>query len=245
MSTEKGALYLIPTPLGDVSIDQVIPAYNLEIIYRLDVFIVEELRTARRFLKKCGYKKDFDSVTFYTLNEHTQDVEMTGFLDKAMQGTPIGLLSEAGCPAVADPGTSVVNHAHQKGIRVIPLTGPSSIILSLMASGLNGQQFTFHGYLPVKSQDRKQKIKELERSAQRIPLDKSVQWLPHTHIFIEAPYRNKQMIDSLLETCNPNTLLCIASNITMPDESIKTKRIGDWKKNKPDPGKNPTVYLLS
>lgn len=236
MATEKGSLYLIPTPLGDVPIDQVIPAYNLEIIYRIDVFIVEELRTARRFLKKCGYKKDFDNVTFHTLNEHTQDVEMTGFLDAAMQGKPIGLLSEAGCPAVADPGTSVVNHAHQKGIRVIPLTGPSSILLSLMASGLNGQQFTFHGYLPVKSNERKQKIKELDRSVQRIP---------HTHIFIEAPYRNKQMIDSLLETCNPNTLLCIASNITLPDESIKTKTIGDWRKNKPDPGKNPTVYLLS
>ncbi len=245
MAIEKGSLYLIPTPLGEVPVDQVIPAYNLEIIYRIDVFIVEELRTARRFLKRCGYKKDFDSVTFYTLNEHTQDVEMTGFLDKAMQGTPIGLLSEAGCPTVADPGTSVVTHAHQKGIRVIPLTGPSSILLSLMASGLNGQQFTFHGYLPVKSQERKQKIKELDRSAQRVPFDKSAQRLPHTHIFIEAPYRNKQMIDSLLETCSANTLLCIASNITMPDESIKTKSISDWKKNKPDPGKNPTVYLLS
>ncbi|MFA6949108.1 MAG: SAM-dependent methyltransferase [Lentimicrobiaceae bacterium] len=236
MTTKKGTLFLIPTPLGEINIEQVIPIYNIQLIMELDVFIVEELRTARRFLKKCGYNKDFDSVIFYLLNEHTHDDEIISYLDQALEGKSIGLLSEAGCPAIADPGASVVKLAHEMNIRVVPLTGPSSLILSLMASGFNGQQFTFHGYLPVKSPERKSKIKELDRLTQK---------QSHTHIFIEAPYRNKQMIDSLLETCSENTMLCIASNITMPDESILTKSIAEWRKAKPDPGKKPTVFLLS
>lgn len=236
MSTKKGTLFLIPTPLGEINIEQVIPIYNIQLIMELDVFIVEELRTARRFLKKCGYNKDLNSVIFYLLNEHTHDDEIMSYLDQALEGKSIGLLSEAGCPAIADPGASVVKLAHEMNIRVVPLTGPSSLILSLMASGFNGQQFTFHGYLPVKSPERKSKIKELDRLTQK---------QSHTHIFIEAPYRNKQMIDSLLETCSDNTMLCIASNITMPDESILTKSIAEWRKAKPDPGKKPTVFLLS
>lgn len=235
MTTKKGTLFLIPTPLGEINIDQVIPIYNIQLIMELDVFIIEELRTARRFLKKCGYNKDFNSVIFHLLNEHTHDDEIMSYLDQALEGKSIGLLSEAGCPAIADPGASVVKLAHEMNIRVVPLTGPSSLILSLMASGFNGQQFTFHGYLPVKSPERKSKIKELVRLTQK---------QSQTQIFIEAPYRNKQMIDSLLETCSENTMLCIASNITMPNESILTKSIAEWRKAKPDPGKKPTVFLL-
>lgn len=235
MTSQKGTLYLIPTPLGDVEITQVIPVYNLGIIMELSVFVVEELRTARRFLRKLGYKKDFEEVQFFLLNEHTQPDELLEFLDHSLNGLPMGLLSEAGCPAVADPGASLVNLAHQKGIKVIPLTGPSSIILALMASGLNGQQFTFHGYLPVKPPERKQRIKELDRMVHK---------QSHTQIFIEAPYRNKSMIDSLLETCSDDTLLCIAVNITMPDESIITRTIREWRKNITDPSKKPTVFLI-
>lgn len=235
MHSEKGKLYLIPTPLGENDPNQSLPAFNNTIIENIDVFIVEELRTARRFLRKIGYKKDFESVVFHLLNEHTQAEEITSFLDEAITGKDIGLLSEAGCPAVADPGSNVVALAHSKGVRVIPLSGPSSIILALMSSGLNGQKFTFHGYLPVKPIERKQKIKELDRFAQRHN---------EAHIFIEAPYRNKQMVDSLLETCSDHTLLCIATNLTLPNESVKTRSIVEWRKIKPDPGKNPTVFLL-
>lgn len=235
MIANKGVLYLIPTPLGEGEIERVIPAYNIQLIMEIDTFVVEELKTARRFLRKCGYKKDFDTVTFHILNEHTPDEESGSFLNHAKSGGMVGLLSEVGCPAVADPGSIVVKLAHESGIRVIPLTGPSSIMMALMASGFNGQQFTFHGYLPVKPPERKAKIKELDRLLQK---------QSHTHIFIEAPYRNKQMIDALLETCSPSALLCIASNITMPDEFIQTKTIGQWRKIKPDPGKVPTVFLL-
>lgn len=235
MQPEKGTLYLIPTPLGENDPTQTLPGYNNTILEHIEVFIVEELRTARRFLRKAGYKKDFETVIFHVLNEHTQADEIASFLDEILKGKNIGLLSEAGCPAVADPGSSVVALAHSKGVRVIPLAGPSSIILALMSSGLNGQKFTFHGYLPVKPAERKQKIKELDRLSQRHN---------EAQIFIEAPYRNKQMIESLLETCSDHTLLCIATNLTMPDESVKTKSIVEWRKINPDPGKKPTVYVL-
>lgn len=231
----QGTLFLIPTPLGDNDYKNVIPEYNINIIHGIEIFIVEEIRTARRFLRKVGYTKNFEEVIFLILNEHTQAGEISDYLNEIPKGKNIGLLSEAGCPAVADPGSQVVAMAHEKNIRVIPLTGPSSIILSIMASGLDGQHFTFHGYLPVKQNERIQKIKELDRSLR----NKS-----HTHIFIEAPYRNKQIIESLLSTCSDSTRLCIASNITMNDENIVTKTISDWKRIKPDPGKKPTVYLL-
>lgn len=235
MTIAKGTLYLIPTPLGETDHGHSLPAYNEQIIHSLDVFIVEELKTARRFLRKAGYKKDFETTTFHVLNEHTPFTEVSGFLQEAFDGKNIGLLSEAGCPAVADPGAIVVKLAHERSVKVVPLTGPSSIILSLMASGLNGQSFTFHGYLPVKPLERKARIKELDRIAQRHS---------QTQIFIEAPYRNKQMIEALLESCNDQTLLCIASNLTMPDEYIATKTVGEWRKIKPDPEKRPTVFLL-
>lgn len=235
MTQFKGNLYLIPTPLGEIDHGHALPPYNSQIINLLDCFIVEELRTARRFLRKNGYKRDFETVTFHVLNEHTRIEDTSEFLVQADEGRNIGLLSEAGCPAVADPGSLVVKIAHDKGIKVVPLTGPSSIILSLMASGLNGQFFTFHGYLPVKPPERKLKLKELDRFASRHL---------NTQIFIEAPYRNRQMIDAILETCSDQTLLCIASNVTMIDEFIVTKTIREWRRIKPDPGKRPTVFLL-
>lgn len=235
MTSLKGTIFLIPTPLGEIDHGNSLPAYNEHIISTLDIFIVEEIRTARRFLRKAKYKKDFETVVFHLLNEHTKFEDLSGFLHDAEEGKSIGLLSEAGCPAVADPGAMIVKLAHEKSLKVVPLTGPSSIILSLMASGLNGQSFTFHGYLPIKPMERKTKIKELDRIVQRHS---------QTQIFIEAPYRNKQIIESLLENCSDQTLLCIASNITLPDESISTRTIREWRKIKPDPGKRPTVYLL-
>lgn len=233
----RGTLYLIPTPLGDQDRNVSIPDYNLEIIMSLDIFIVEELRTARRFLRKFGYKKDFDTVTFYVLNEHTPFEEMLSFRDPLKEGKSIGLLSEAGCPNIADPGEQLIYQSHVMGARVIPLTGPSSIIMSLMASGLTGQQFTFHGYLPVKPDERSQKIKEIDRLISK--------GHNHTHIFIEAPYRNRQLLEALLQHLSEDTLLCVAANITMHDESINTMRVGEWKKRKSEPGKVPTVFLVS
>lgn len=235
MDTQKGTLYLLPTPLGDISPEQTLPSHNFEVISKLSVFIVEELRTARRFLRSYGYKKNFDEVTFYVLNEHTPFEELSSFLVDAEKGFSIGLLSEAGVPAVADPGSLVIRLAHQKKIKVVPLIGPSSIIMALMASGMNGQQFTFHGYLPVKPNERKQKLREIEKQTNK---------QPHTHIFIEAPYRNKQMLDSILEVCHEDTLLCIATNISLPKESILTMSIREWRRINPDPGKNPTVFLI-
>ncbi|HLN52612.1 MAG TPA: SAM-dependent methyltransferase [Lentimicrobium sp.] len=235
MSAHKGILYLIPTPLGDVKPEIVLPASNFSIISNINVFIVEELRTARRFLRNYGYNKNFDEVTFHILNEHTHSEETAGFLNEADKGISIGLLSEAGVPAIADPGAVIVRLAHEKNIKVVPLIGPSSILLALMASGLNGQEFTFHGYLPVKPNERKQWLRDLNKRL----LKQS-----HTHIFIEAPYRNKQIIDSILETISEDTLLCIATNVSLPEESILTKSIREWKRIKPDPGKNPTVFLL-
>lgn len=233
---KTGTLFLIPSTLGETDPDKVLPAYNLQLMKQLDVFIVEELRTARRFLRKCGYAKDFDQVVFHLLNEHTPDHELLSFLEQVKAGSDTGLLSEAGCPAVADPGSAVVKLAQQMNIRVVPLSGPSSIILSLMASGFNGQQFTFHGYLPVKEHDRIRKIKELEKD-----LFKTGQ----THIFIEAPYRNRHMIESILSSCSNEVMLCIASNLSLSDESVRTASVAEWKKINPDPGKKPTVFLLS
>lgn len=236
MKTQKGTLFLIPSTLGDSEPGRVIPEFNIGLLQQIDVYIVEELRTARRFLRKCGYKKDFESTTFHLLNEHTPDDELHMMLDEAMNGKDTGLLSEAGCPAVADPGSLAVRLAHEQGIRVVPLAGPSSIIMALMASGFNGQHFTFHGYLPVKEGERIKKIKDLERDLYHTD---------QTHIFIEAPYRNKQMIASILSACSDGTMLCIASNLSLSDESVHSAPVSYWKKANPDPGKKPTVFLLS
>ncbi|MCD6660443.1 MAG: SAM-dependent methyltransferase [Lentimicrobium sp.] len=234
--TNLGKLYLLPGTLGDSAPDLVLPEHNLQIIRRLNCFVVEELKTARRFLRKCGFTTDFEEVTFNILNEHTSPEEVPEFLSGAFEGTDIGLLSEAGCPAVADPGSGLVRAAHEKGIRVIPLSGPSSIILALMASGFNGQQFAFHGYLPVKEPERIKKIRDIEREVYKCG---------QTQIFIEAPYRNRQMIDSIIKTCSAGTMLSIAVNLTQEDEEIITDSVVNWKKRNYDPGKRPAVFIIS
>jgi 16S rRNA (cytidine1402-2'-O)-methyltransferase len=231
----KGNLYLIPTPLGDTGFEAGIPLFNLEILLQINTFIVEEFRTARRFLRKAGYTKDFESVNFYLLNEHTPDNEAIPMLEKAIVGENIGLLSEAGLPCIADPGNIVVRLAHRKGIRVIPLTGPSSIMLALMASGMNGQNFVFHGYLPVKPDERTRALRELEQATTKGN---------QTQIFIETPYRNIAMLESIIKTCHSSLMLCIAADLTLETEWIRSMTAQEWKKEKPDLHKRPAVFLL-
>jgi 16S rRNA (cytidine1402-2'-O)-methyltransferase len=231
----KGNLYLIPTPLGETGFEPAMLAHNLEILYKIDTFIVEELRTARRFLRKAGYDKDFETVTFYLLNEHTPDGEASVMLEKSISGKHIGLLSEAGLPCIADPGNIVVRLAHRNGIRVIPLIGPSSIMLALMASGLNGQNFVFHGYLPVKPDERTKALRELEHASSKGN---------QTQIFIETPYRNLQLLESIVKTCHPTLTLCIAVDLTLETEWIRSMPLSEWKRLKPELHKRPAVFLL-
>ncbi len=227
-------LYLIPTVIGDVPWQQVLPPANIDVVASIRTFIVEDVRTARRFLRKFGYTANFDEVTFLELNQHSKPEEISTYLNSIKQGS-IGLLSEAGVPCVADPGAVIVKMAHEKNIEVVPLVGPSSILMGLMASGFNGQNFAFIGYLPIDKHERSKKIKELET------------WIyknSQTQIFIETPYRNNALLDALFETCNPQTKLCIAANISMENQFIKTKSIADWKKSKPDLSKQNTVFLI-
>lgn len=230
-----GKLYLIPTPISDTDYLKVLPQGVIDIIFTLDEFIVEELRTARRFLKKIGYAKDFEEVTFHLLNEHTKVEETNHFLDHVLQGKNMGLLSEAGCPCIADPGNVIVRLAHEKKIQVVPLTGPSSILLSLIASGFNGQNFAFTGYLPIEKNARIKRIRDLERLALSTN---------QTQIFMEAPYRNIQLLQDIIKTCREDTMLCIATEITSPTESIISKPIYEWKNKTPDINKKNTVFLI-
>lgn len=231
------ALYLIPVPLGETPVGQVLPAYNAEIIRNISVFIVENVRSARRFLKKTDKNINIDDIEFYELNEHTNKNSIGNYLDPILkEGKPMGIISEAGCPAVADPGADIVALAQKKNIRIIPLVGPSSILMSVMASGFSGQSFAFNGYLPAKPQERAQKLKQLEQRCYKEN---------QTQLFIETPYRNAQMIESILKTCRPETKLCIASGITCPEEYIKTKSVAEWKKLPlPELGKIPAVFLI-
>lgn len=231
----KGNLYLIPTLLGNTSPETVLPASVFDIIKRLSHYIVEDIRTARRFLKKTGVSVPIDDIEFYELNKYTDDKDLKGFLDAANAGFDTGLLSEAGVPCVADPGSKITSIAHSSGIKVIPLTGPSSIILALMASGLNGQTFTFHGYLPVKKHERSHRLKKIEHESAT---------KKQSQIFMETPYRNSQMIDTLTEICRPSTKLCIACDITLESEFILTCSIAEWKKNKPDINKRPAIFII-
>ncbi|MDD3488991.1 MAG: SAM-dependent methyltransferase [Paludibacter sp.] len=228
-------LYLIPTTLGETDLDRILPAYNNEIVNRLDFFIVEDVRTARRFLKKINPATDIDSKTFYVLNQHTRPEEIAGFLKPLSEGREVGVISEAGCPAIADPGADVVAIAQEKGFKVVPLVGPSSILLALMASGFNGQSFAFNGYLPVQLADRTKAIKRLENRAHS---EKQSQ------IFIETPYRNMKMLQDVISVCQPTTRLCIAADITLETEFIRTKTIRDWKKQLPDLNKRPCIFIL-
>ncbi|MCK5136967.1 MAG: SAM-dependent methyltransferase [Bacteroidales bacterium] len=231
----KGVLYLVPNTLGNPDTTCTIPAGVTEKVRGIRVYIVENLRNARRYLKKLDREIDIDQLVFHELNEHTSSEEIPTFLREAMQGSDTAIISEAGVPGVADPGAVVVRLAHELGIRVVPLTGPSSILLSLMGSGLNGQMFTFHGYLPVKRPERIRKIRELEQEIRR---------KGETQIFMEAPYRNDALLTDILETCDPATLLCIAADITLDSEFIHTRRVKEWKKKKPALHKRPVIFLL-
>ena len=235
MKTDYGKLYLIPTPLGDYAPSQVLPAPVFEIIYELKTFVVEEVRTARRFLSAAGLKGQIEGLDFHELNEHTNPAEVDKLKALFANGNNVGLLSEAGLPAVADPGTLLVDLCHREGIEVIPLVGPSSLMLALMASGLNGQSFAFNGYLPVKPEQRKTALRNLEKKSSQ---------LRQSQIFIETPYRNDAMFSDLLQSCRPSTRICIAADITMPDEFIRTKTVAEWKKENPIIGKRPCVFLM-
>jgi len=230
-----GSLFLIPATLGDTAISKVLPDDNTTVILSIKYFIVENLRTARRFLKKVDPGMDMNALTFYTLNKHTSKESIASFLNPVEEGHSVGIISEAGCPAIADPGAEVVAIAQRKSIRVIPLVGPSSILLALMASGFNGQNFAFHGYLPI---DNEQLIKTLKMIEQRIYSENQ------TQLFIETPYRNNKILDDILKTCKSSTKLCIAVDITLDSESIQTFSVSDWKKRKPDLSKRPCIFAL-
>ena len=228
-------LYLIPNLLSDSPWQKVLPAYNAGIIREITLFIVEDIRNARRFLKKVSPEVDIDSLTFLELNKYTGETEKNTYLEKITGDCKAGIISEAGCPGVADPGADIVRLAHRRGIEVIPLVGPSSILLALMASGMNGQNFAFSGYLPVKKPDRLKRIQQLENLALRNR---------QSQIFMETPYRNNHLLNDLLSTCQPGTSLCIAANITAEDEQIRTQTIAEWKKNKPALDKVPVIFIL-
>ncbi len=229
-------LYLVPNVISDGKVEDFIPGGVLETIRKLRFFIVEDVRTARRYLRKAGFTADFDSeVKFFILNKHTDTSEIPSFLEPAMHGKDMGIISESGAPCVADPGNAVVEIAHEANIKVVPLTGPSSILLSLMASGFNGQNFAFTGYLPIKEHDKIKRLKELEN---KIIQDNQ------TQIFIEAPYRNQKLMESILKNCKANLKLCIARDIGGSKELIQTKSLAGWKKSKPDINKVNTIFLL-
>lgn len=235
MKLEK-ALYLIPVELSLAPVSDQIPSGNLEIVRELRHLIVENVRTARRFLRRWDPAFDIDRVTFYELNGHTPREAVWGYLDALRSGEPVGVMSEAGCPAIADPGADVVAIAQREGMRVIPMVGPSSILMSLMASGFNGQGFAFNGYLPIGEAERRQAIRELENIAQK---------KGQTQIFIETPYRNNRMIKFLASALKPDTLLCVACDITDPQkETIITKKAADWKSFREDYDKRPAIFLI-
>ncbi len=231
----KGKLYLIPTTMGDSEINKVLPTFNSELINNINYYIVENIRTARRFLSKSKIKNSIDDLEFFLLNKHTKYNELSSFLKPIYEGNDIGIMSEAGCPGIADPGSDIVKIAHEKNIDVIPLVGPSSILMALMASGMNGQNFAFKGYLPIDKNDR---IKQLKND--EILSEKENQ----TQIYIETPYRNIQLITSIIKTLKASTRLCIATDISLNTEYIKTKTVKEWSRNVPNINKRPTIFLF-
>lgn len=231
----NGKLYLIPTTLGESPINKVIPGFVIDIINQTKHYIVEDVKTARRYLIKAGIKTKIDDLTFFVLNKHSSPQEYESYLKPISVGFHVGIISEAGAPGVADPGADIVKIAHEKNIEVVPLVGPSSILLSVMASGLNGQNFAFNGYLPIQKSDRVKTLKDLEK---RSYIEKQ------TQLFIETPYRNNHLIEDILTTCQPETMLCIAADITLETEFIKTKPIKEWKKQVPDLNKRPAIFLI-
>lgn len=228
-------LFLVPNVLSDGDWQNVLPARIFPVLTQTRYFIVENIRTARRFLKQVNQQIDIDELTFFELNKYTASEALPAFLKPLETGENVAVISEAGCPGIADPGAEVVKLAHQNGFKVVPLVGPSSIVLALMASGLNGQSFTFNGYLPVKGNERSRAIAILEKLAQKNG---------QTQIFIETPYRNNQLINDLLKTCSPSTLLCIAANLTGENEFMATKSVAQWKGKVPDLHKQPAIFLI-
>lgn len=228
------SLILFPVGIGNADLTVALPSHNTQLLNTCHTFIVEELRTARRFLKQAGYVHSIDSATFLILNEHTQDTEIANYLDSINSGN-IGLLSEAGLPCIADPGAKIVRMAQQKGIGVVPLVGPSSLMMALMASGFNGQNFSFVGYLPIDKNERVKAIRKLEERSMKEN---------QTQIFIEAPYRNNQMLETLINTCRDNTMICVACDISLDTQYIKTLSVKKWRNNIPNLHKRNTVFLI-
>lgn len=230
-----GTLYLIPSTLGDSVPALTIPAGTINIANGLKHFAVEEVRTARRFLSACGLKGKIDDLVFYEINEHTSPDTIEQYVSVLKSGNDMGLISEAGLPAVADPGAFLVQLAHKEDIKVVPLSGPSSLLLALMASGMNGQCFAFNGYLPVKSDERRSRIKDLERISSKFS---------QSEIIIETPYRNDRLLSDMLEVCNPQTRICIAADITLASELIKTRTVSEWRQHPLQIGKRPCVFII-
>ncbi|MBX3650758.1 MAG: SAM-dependent methyltransferase [Burkholderiales bacterium] len=230
-----GTLYLLPTGLGASSLPDVLPLHVLSIAGRLARFIAENPKSARAFLKQAGYPRPLSEAVITTLDKNTPAEAIPGLLEPLLQGCDVGLLSEAGCPAIADPGALLVRAAHRAGIIVMPLVGPSSILLALMASGLNGQRFAFHGYLPVENAARAGRLRELERRSRQDDA---------TQVFIETPYRNDAMLQALLDSCAPDTLLCVATDLTQPSGQVRTQRIADWRRKPPSIDRRPSVFLV-
>ena len=231
----KGKLYLIPTTLGDSAPLEVLPISVKKVIELVDDYIVENEKSARHFIKKVSSSKSQPSLNINVLNKFTQESELPGFLNACEQGKPVGLLSEAGCPGIADPGADIVKIAHKRNIKVVPLVGPSSILLAMMASGMNGQKFSFNGYLPIDKSERKKALKDLERES----FSKN-----SSQIFIETPYRNNKMLEEMCGALSPDTNVCVASDITLPSEYIKTQTIKEWKHTNIDLHKRPTIFII-
>lgn len=235
-SKPESALYLIPVTLGDTPHENVLPSYNAQVVSGIRHFVVEEIRTARRFLRRMDREFPIDECTFFEMGKHADSSRFAEYLAPISKGHSVGVISEAGCPAVADPGADVVSIAQKRNVRVVPLVGPSSMILAVMASGLGGQSFAFNGYLPVQDGDRAKRLKQLESRA----------WAEgQTQLFIETPYRNRKMFDTMCATLRPDTRMCIAAGITTSDEWIRTQTIRDWKRTgMPDLGKVPAIFLI-
>lgn len=235
MNPETGKLYLIPCPLGDTPPLEVLPLSVRKAVEEIDYYIVEHEKDARRFIKNLVPKKSQPNLDIQTINKFTDPSEIPSMLHPCFKGNHIGIISDAGCPGIADPGAAVVEEAHRNGIKVVPLVGPSSLLLALMASGMNGQNFAFNGYLPIDRQDRKKELKRLERLSEE---------RGQAQLFIETPYRNNQMLDSMLGALKSETKICVACDITLPTEYIRTQSVDQWKKTKVDLNKRPTLFIL-
>ena len=230
-----GTLYLIPVMLGDTAANEVLPESVTRAVTLIDDYVVENSKVARKFIKAIVPKKVQASLNLFELNKHTDEKEINSFIQPLLDGKNMGLMSDAGCPGVADPGAVIVALAHQKGIKVVPLTGPSSILLSLMGSGMNGQSFTFNGYLPIDKSEKKAMLKNLEKwSFER----------NQSQLFIETPYRNNQLMEEMIQTLHPNTSLCVACDLTLPTEIMLTKPVSFWKKHKLDLHKRPCIFIM-